>query len=137
MPEEPLPPPLTEALVITLGLWDPRYAHLKWINEQDGFAFAVVDTNGDGQQVEVSLFRCSDGAWEEFVTGPGSGYTENVVWECGYRPGQQAVEVVYHGAERKVPVTPSGMWYFAAARPVDDPDPVERPTLRGAPKEFW
>jgi hypothetical protein len=69
-----LPPSALE-----LGGWDARYAQVLSLWERDGLGIAVIDTSGDGREIEADLFVLdSDGQWVEHVSGLGCGYTEDV-----------------------------------------------------------
>jgi hypothetical protein len=117
----------TPERAVTAGYWDPRYARVLWLSERDGLAIALIDTNGDGRVVEASLYGCQDGSWEEWVSNFGSGFTPDVVFTCGYAPEKDSVVIKYLGLEHSVPVTSTGMWYFASWRPANDSNEPEMP----------
>lgn len=45
--------PLTAAEVIVSGGWHPRYARVIAIASDDGYGFALVDGNGNGNELEA------------------------------------------------------------------------------------
>jgi hypothetical protein len=58
---------------IRLGGWDSRYAQVLDVQVSDAAAAALVDSNGDGADVNVDLYvRGSDGSWEEVASSNGS-----------------------------------------------------------------
>lgn len=62
---------LRPADVIRLGSWDARSAVVLAVAGADGFAIALVDTNGDGRCIEVEHYWRDDrGGW---VPGVSSG----------------------------------------------------------------
>jgi hypothetical protein len=61
-----------------------------WISETDGLAIALIGTNGDGREVEASLYGCADGEWTEWVNNFGTGSSPSVVFTCGYALRRQA-----------------------------------------------
>jgi hypothetical protein len=109
---------LSPVRAVALAGWDQRFALVLALHEHDGVAIAVVDTNGDGREIEASVFELtSDGGWQEVASGIGSGSTPQVVWETGYSPSRRHVSVRYNGQTHEVSVVPeTGSWYFAARR---------------------
>jgi len=58
---------------MTLGGWDPRYARVLDVRVEGNFAGALVDTNGDGADVNVDVYlRDPDGQWAAIASGNGS-----------------------------------------------------------------
>lgn len=52
------------------GRWDPRYAVMLASNARDGVAAALVDTNGDGADVDLDQYeQAADGQWVEVSSG--------------------------------------------------------------------
>ncbi|GAB2540471.1 hypothetical protein GCM10027167_51660 [Nocardia heshunensis] len=120
--------------VIAVGRWSPRYARVLAVAGNGAVAFALVDTNGDGVEVDIDeLFREADGRW---VPGMSSGAGGSIVPEdhdaiyflgCGQdwdglryaygrgdRPG--AGQVWVRGQRLDVTVAESGWWVWV--RPI-------------------
>lgn len=58
---------------IRLGGWDSRWARVLDVQVNDNAAAALVDTNGDGEDINVDLYvRAPDGSWQEVASGNGS-----------------------------------------------------------------
>ncbi|GAA4091199.1 hypothetical protein ACFFOS_25555 [Nocardioides kongjuensis] len=58
---------------IVWGGWDARYARVLDVQVEGDVAAALIDSNGDGADVNVDLyFRDSDGRWIPGASGNGS-----------------------------------------------------------------
>lgn len=58
---------------LTEGGWDARYARVLDVVTLGDHAAALVDTNGDGADVNVDLYRRdSNGRWQGIASGNGS-----------------------------------------------------------------
>ena len=54
---------------LRLGGWDPRYAVVLATSARDGVAAALVDTNGDGADVDLDQYeQAADGRWVEVAS---------------------------------------------------------------------
>jgi hypothetical protein len=52
------------------GGWDPRYARVLAITARDDVAAVLVDSNGDGVDVDLDQqVREPDGTWQERLSG--------------------------------------------------------------------
>jgi hypothetical protein len=61
------------AIAIAAGGWDPPYARVLDIQVDGDIAAALIDSNGDGADVNVDLYlRDIDGAWASVASGNGS-----------------------------------------------------------------
>ncbi|MFE3187663.1 hypothetical protein ACFXHA_01560 [Nocardia sp. NPDC059240] len=127
--------------VIAVGGWNPRYARVLAVAGNGAVAFALVDTNGDGVEVDIDeLFHEADGQWRPGMssgaggsivpTGSGPVYSLGhgqdfdglrYAYGRGDRPGAGQVWVL--GQRLDVTVTESGWWVWVAERP----DPARRP----------
>lgn len=64
---------LDPSTALEQGGWDPRYAVVLDVATVGDHAAALVDTNGDGADVNVDVYRrAADGGWEEVASGNGS-----------------------------------------------------------------
>ncbi|AYF76439.1 hypothetical protein D7D52_24395 [Nocardia yunnanensis] len=116
--------------VVAVGGWSARYARVLAIAGNGQHAFALVDTNGDGVEVDIDeLFRDHDGRWlPGMSSGAGGslvpaghdavcsvGYGEDwdglrYAYGRGDRPGPGQVRV---GGQRiAVTVEESGWWVW-------------------------
>ena len=69
----PEPLGLSAETAIRLGGWDSRYAQVLDMQVKETAAAALVDTNGDGTDVNVDLYvRGPDGSWQGVASGNGS-----------------------------------------------------------------
>src|ERR1700722_4547222 len=68
LPMPPDHPGLTEDEVITGGGWHPRYTRVLAIASDGDHAFALVDGNGDGAELEAEIWEWDGQTW----TGAGS-----------------------------------------------------------------
>jgi hypothetical protein len=56
-----------------VGGWDRRYARVLDVQVHGDFAAALVDSNGDGADVNVNVYqRDTDGGWVSVASGNGS-----------------------------------------------------------------
>jgi hypothetical protein len=106
---------------ISGGGWDPRHAVTPAVAESGEVAAALVDTNGDGADVDLDVYeRDPRGEWREVTSGnvavPGFARTGPVdaTWGVG-EPGT-AVRVRHLGAVREVVVSPVGCWLVVTPR---------------------
>jgi hypothetical protein len=54
---------LTEATVLAAGGWHPRYARVVLIHQVVDEAVVLVDSNGDGAEIECERWFWAEGAW--------------------------------------------------------------------------
>jgi hypothetical protein len=59
-------------VAIDVGGWDRRYARVIDIQVDGDIAAALVDPNGDGADLNVSVYVLADGEWREAASGNGS-----------------------------------------------------------------
>lgn len=57
---------------IEVGGWDPRYARVIDVQVDGDVAAALVDPNGDGADLNVSVYVHAGGEWVEAASGNGS-----------------------------------------------------------------
>ena len=102
---------------LRLGGWDPRYAVVLATAARDGVAAAVVDTNGDGADIDLDQYeQATDGRWVEVAS---SNCDETGAFASGLMalawgrvdPGAM-VEVAFRGATYTVDATDQGWWMF-------------------------
>ena len=102
---------------LRLGGWDPRYAVVLATAARDGVAAALVDTNGDGADVDLDQYeQAADGRWVEVnssscdATGAfATGFTA-LAW--GRAAPRAAVTVQFQAARHTVEATDQGWWMF-------------------------
>jgi hypothetical protein len=115
--------PLTEEEVIARGGWHPRYARVLALASDGDYAFAIVDGNGDGAELEAETWRWDDGTWHGRTssgTGPLStleraepgGQFGRACFAYGRVHGRQSVTVEFDGQTYQAPVGREGVWAF-------------------------
>ncbi len=110
--------PLDVDTVIRLGGWDSAYAKVLKVQTRRDFAFASIDANGDGKEIEETYYLWDDGGWREFRssswgTGPELGHAH------GHARGARFVTISWAGHRHSVPVDPDGEWWFVGRCPDD------------------
>jgi hypothetical protein len=115
---------------ISAGGWDGRYAITLAVATHGGLAAALIDTNGDGADIDLDEYeRGADGHWHELGSGSagdwGASWSPRLAatWGCS-DPGAH-VEIEYLGHSHTVVAPGSGWWLFI--RPAtDDSDAIPR-----------
>jgi hypothetical protein len=115
---------------ISAGGWDGRYAVTLAVATRGGIAAALIDTNGDGADIDLDEYeRGTDGHWHELGSGSAgdSGASRSprlaATWGCS-DPGAH-VEIEYLGHSYTVMAPPSGWWLFIGPA-TDDSDAIPR-----------
>ncbi len=104
------------------GGWDPRWAKVLAVETDDdaGAGAAIVDTNGDGADINIDRYtRAPGGDWEP---GPSGNIGDKgwCRWETGVAcwgrttPGR-TVQIEYAGARHQVTTASSGWWLFVTS----------------------
>ncbi|WP_210651371.1 hypothetical protein [Nocardioides sp. SYSU D00065] len=123
---------LDHATALRLGGWDPRYAVVLATAARDGVAAALVDTNGDGADVDLDEYKQGpDGRWVEVSSG---NCDDSGAFSTGYmalawgRAGPRATVEVEHDAVRyTVQASDAGWWMFVVpSRSTEEPKVVSR-----------
>jgi hypothetical protein len=55
--------PLTAEEVLAKGGWHPRYARVIAVTSDGDYGFALIDGNGDGQELEAEAWTWQEGIW--------------------------------------------------------------------------
>lgn len=102
---------------LRLGGWDPRYAVVLATAARDGVAAALVDTNGDGADVDLDQYeQAADGRWFEVASGTcddaGAFATGSMAVAWGRAAPRAAVTVEFRGSRHTVEATARGWWMF-------------------------
>jgi hypothetical protein len=112
---------LTEEHIINHGGWHPRFARVLLIAEVGEEAFAIVDGNGDGAELELEQWLQSDEGW---VSGMSSGIgpldNRRGVWVTGWTggvgyaaggasPGHE-IAVEWRGQVKRATANDYGVW---------------------------
>jgi hypothetical protein len=108
-------PPLDVDTALRLGGWHPRYAKVMKLQTRGDVAFASIDSNGDGREVEEEYFVRDDEWWIIGTSSWGTGSDGSHAH--GYAPGAHSVVVVYAGESHSVPVDEDGEWWFVGRVP--------------------
>jgi hypothetical protein len=125
--------PLDVDTVISLGGWHPAHTKVLKVQTRGDVAFASIDTNGDGAEIEETYYLWDDGGWCELAsnswgTGPEGGCAH------GHARGARFVTVSYAGQRHPVPVDSDGEWWFVIRFPDDWEG--EAPAMPEASYEF-
>jgi len=76
---------LDEGTVLRVGGWDARYAVVRAVRTLGDRAAAVIDSNGDGVDINLEHFSWVDGDWKLLSSGGGAGE-----WARGWHDGMWA-----------------------------------------------
>jgi hypothetical protein len=120
-------PALTGEEVLAHGGWHPRYARVLAVASDGDHAFALVDGNGDGAELEAEAWLWDGRTWEpgnSSGAGPLGGLGREqtggeagpACFAFGRVPGRQSVTVEFDGQLYQVPVSRHGIWAFIKAR---------------------
>ncbi|HEY0642990.1 MAG TPA: hypothetical protein VGD39_06205 [Nocardioides sp.] len=110
---------LDHAAALRLGGWDARYAVVLATAARDGVAAALVDTNGDGADVDLDQYeQNADGVWAEVASGNcgetgafATGFM-GVAW--GRADPRTVVGVEFRGVRYFIETSDQGWWMFVA-----------------------
>ncbi|MCF6379771.1 hypothetical protein L2K70_19335 [Nocardioides KLBMP 9356] len=112
---------------LRLGGWDPRYAVVLAASACDGAAAALIDTNGDGADVDLDQYQqAPDGRWVEVASGncddSGAFATGFMAVAWGRALPRALVTLQFQAAMHDVECTDQGWWMFVmASRSGDTP----------------
>jgi hypothetical protein len=131
-----------ESQVLDRGGWDSRFARVLRRAVDYRAALAVVDSNGDGSELEADAWQHEGGRWEPGnssgigslgATGnESSGRSGRVVWAAGLLDAGTIVTVRYRNVEQRVVAAANGLWVWV--RDEDQaPDPDEWPQATWRP----
>jgi hypothetical protein len=119
--------PLTAEEVLAKGGWHPRYARVIAVTSDGDYGFALIDGNGDGQELEAEAWTWQEGTWMangSSGAGPLSGVgpvrsggqIDNAYFAYGSAPGQQVISISFDGRLYPTPVNRHGIWAFIKIR---------------------
>ncbi len=102
---------------LRLGGWDPRYAVVLASAARDGVAAALIDTNGDGADVDLDQYeQAADGRWVEVNSGncddSGVLATGFMALAWGRATPGSTITVHYQAPKHTVEATDQGWWMF-------------------------
>jgi hypothetical protein len=128
---------LSPDVVIRSGGWDPRYARVLLIEEDDGQALILVDGNGDGAELELEYWQCHAGGWHPGTSsghGPLDSLASVNTWNAGElvcalgrgSPGSN-VRIAYGGRTYSRQANNFGVWGFV--HKADSPHAGEMPAV--------
>jgi hypothetical protein len=128
---------LSPDVVIRSGGWDPRYARVLLIEEDDGQALILVDGNGDGAELELEYWQCHAGGWHPGTSsghGPLDSLASVNTWNAGElvcalgrgSPGSN-VRIAYGGRTYSRQANDFGVWGFV--HEADSPHAGEMPAV--------
>ena len=119
--------PLTAEEVLAKGGWHPRYARVIAVTSDGACGFALIDGNGDGQELEAEVWTWQEGSWMangSSCAGPlcgvgpvrSGGQIDNAYFAYGSAPGQQVISISFDGRLYPTPVNRHGIWAFIRIR---------------------
>lgn len=102
---------------LRLGGWDPRYAVVLATDARDGVAAALVDSNGDGADVDLDQYeQAADGRWVEVSSGncddAGAFATAFMALAWGRAAPSDLVTVEFRAVRHSVEASDRGWWMF-------------------------
>jgi hypothetical protein len=129
---------LRAADVVAQGGWHPGYVRVLAVASDGDHAFALVDGNGDGAELEAEAWLWDSGQWTPGsssgagpLDGVGPVATGGEAGEARYAygrtQGREAVVVSFERRRYEVPVGPHGVWAFVKV--AADPASCAVPTL--------
>jgi hypothetical protein len=132
----------SESQVLNTGGWDSRFARVLRSAVNHRAALVVVDTNGDGSELEADAWQYEAGRWEpgnssgigsfEAIGSESSGHSGRVVWAAGLLGAGTIVTVRYRDVEQRVVAAANGLWVWVR----DEgraPDPDDWPQVTWRP----
>jgi hypothetical protein len=104
---------------IGAGGWDSRFAVAVAVVSLDEIAAALIDTNGDGADVDLDQYeRDVDGSWREIGSGSageeGSSWSPRMAATWGRAAPGETIEIGYQGDRRLIIASATGWWLFIA-----------------------
>jgi len=114
--------------LLRAGGWNPLCARLLRVETFGEEALVLVDTNGDGKEIEVEFWRRA-ASWDclgsaGLGSGGYSGSRGGLLWTVGRAQGRASVRVAHGAAVSDLPVDENGYWVLAEDREPDDEYPV-------------
>jgi len=116
--------------VLARGGWQPRYARVLAVASDGEVGFALVDGNGDGQELEAELWDWQDGGWTagsssgagglDWLGAIHAGWAERAHFAFGRALGADFVTVRLDEVSYRVPVSGLGIWVFVKAGDADE-----------------
>lgn len=106
---------LEDRLVLIAGGWDPRYAMTLAVASQGDVGAALIDSNGDGADINLDVYeRDADGVWQG-VGGAGTGFlSDRVAVISGRTEPGLIVDMEYAGRRSSIVASEKGWWLFVA-----------------------
>ena len=148
--QEPWPPPggsqgPTDGQILSVGGWDERYARVLLKVTDRQAALTIVDSNGDGSELEIDVLHYEAGGWVSagssglgaLVPSPSeaSGRSGRVVWAAGVLEPGSVVTVRFGPAKSRVVVVRSGLWAWVFDAGDGEPDGAVWPEVSWIPPD--
>jgi hypothetical protein len=131
-------PRLTEPEIIAAGGWPARYARVLAIAQDGDHAFALVDGNGDGAELEAETWQWDGNGWTGGASG-GAGPLDTLgpsqtggqigdsFFAYGRAPGRRKITIAFDGQRHQVPVSRDGVWAFIKTSTSPEPPAFPAP----------
>ena len=106
-------------LMLSAGGWDPRYAVTLAVASQDDVGAALIDTNGDGADIDLDVYeRDADGVWQGVASsgvGDDGGFlSDRMAVISGRTEPGLIVNIEYASRRSSVVASGAGWWLFVA-----------------------
>ena len=111
---------LDENTAVAAGGWDARWAKVLAVATHEDVGAAIIDTNGDGGDVDLDWYERIDGEWQPGCsgnisdTGSSESPTGSAQWGRG-APGLET-QIQHRGSPRTVSVADTGWWLFVTSK---------------------
>jgi hypothetical protein len=106
--------------VITRGGWHPSYARVLLILQVDDEALVLVDSNGDGAEVESEQWHFTDDGWVDGISSGIGPFEGDPLWSWGWTSGTghvvgcaspgQNITVEWRGRTQEAVANDLGVW---------------------------
>ena len=112
---------LDRRLVLCAGGWDPRYAVTLAVALHDDVGAALIDSNGDGIDVDLDIYeRDADGVWRggdsSGVGDAGASLSTKSAVAWGRAEPSLIIDIDYAGERYSVATEDTGWWLFVTDR---------------------
>jgi hypothetical protein len=115
---------------LALGGWDERYARVLATAVWGDVAAAIVDSNGDGADIDLDLYEWVGNIWQRTISGnvsdDGSGYMGGIVYLFGRATPGTTVRVDHNTTVESVDVSSDGWWLYLASASDEPGDAMPR-----------
>lgn len=102
-------------LVLSAGGWDPRYAVTLAVASQGDVGAALIDSNGDGADIDLDVYeRDAEGVWQGVGCAGTAFLSDRVAVISGRAEPGLIVDIEYAGQRSSIVASAKGWWLFVA-----------------------